>query len=283
MRRGLSVLVAVLMCAACGDPTSSETASDAPTPTQEPSPSPTEPEPESVLMPDLVGLRETAVGEALGELNERTTLDISSSWMPESIRDCSVPPGTAVRQSPAPGSVLRKRTEGDIEIWIAELDLERFRGPCDPADGELGPVRGADARLAREFYRFAADPALGAPFVDGDVWVGIEGGPAKAMLSADERADLAAWRFYAEYAERAGDMSPLDTLAASGGLYEVHRGVRPTCAFGYNEIPPDLAHLRAVTLAAAADTTSACMDWWGVVLYLDEDRIAGVALKLGAP
>lgn len=279
MRHCLAVLVVMLLGAGCetetapaGEPTASVSASAPATPS---------PLPDSVLMPDIVGLFDQQAGERLVEVYDQVEFFLGSSWTQQKVVDCDVVPRTIVRQEPAAGTPLSKRTE--IEVWMAELDLDRFRGPCEPGAGELGPVRGADARLAREFYRFAADPSLGAAFVDGEVWVGIEGGPAKAMLSADERADLAAWRFFAEYAERAGDMSPLDTLAASGGLYEVRRGVEPTCASGFNEIPPELAHLRAITLTTAPATITACMNWWGVVLYLDADRIAGVALKLGAP
>lgn len=278
MRRVLA-LVVLVCCAACGAQTGDERASDDPTsPSVSPTPAPSEPPP--VLMPDLVGLFDAEVGERMSEVYEELDL-LGGSWMPQKVTDCDVVPRTIVRQEPPPGTPLRKRK--GYEVWLAELDLERFRGPCEPAAGELGPVRGADARLAREFYRFAAAPSLGAPFVDGDVWLGVEGGPPEARLSAAERGNIAAWTFHAEYADRLGDMSPLDTLARSGGYYEVHRGVVPTCASGWNEIPDELAHLRAITLTTASDTITACMDWWGVVLYLDEGRIAGVALKLGAP
>lgn len=164
--------------------------------------------------------------------------------------------------------------------------LLRFRGPCEPSDGELGPVRGADARVAREFYRFAADPSLGGPFGTGGIRVGIESGPTKVYVPESQRNALTAWQVDTSYAERSGPFSPLDILASSGGYYEVHRGVLPACGFDAAgaDAPPELEGLRAVTLTVPRDVVSACMDWWGVTLFLDsEGYVRGVALRLGSP
>ena len=41
---------------------------------------------------------------------------------------------------------------------------------------------------------------------------------------------------------------------------------------------------RSISLTSPRETTDACMDWWSVTLYLDEDDlIRGVALRLGSP
>ena len=176
------------------------------------------------------------------------------------------------------------RRERTVEVRTAELDLDVFRGPCDPAGGDLGPVTGRDAVLARAVYRFAADPSLGAPFAPGDTWTGIEDGLASRTVSGGERGQLDAWRLDTSYAERSGPFSALDTLARSGGWYQLRRGVAATCPTGRDGAPPQLAGLRALTLTAPADTVSSCLDWWAVTLFLDsQDRVRGVALRLGSP
>lgn len=280
MRRCLTLLVVVLLVSACGDETQSTKAA-APSPTAAPT---SEPMPEPVLMPDLVGLFERQVDRRIGEIYVEGEREISQDRRGEVVLDCSVVPDMVIRQAPAPGTPLvRKRIQ--VKLWAAYLDLERFRGPCDPEDGELGPVRGADARLAREFYRFAADPTLGAPFVDGDVWFGIEGGPVHTWVSAADRTDPEAWEVDSSYAERIGPFSALDVLAMTGGRYEVHRGVVPTCNFPSEpEVPTELSGLRAISLTSAEDSIGSCSQWFGVTLFVDgPDRIAGVALRLGSP
>ncbi len=183
-------------------------------------------------------------------------------------------------QRPRAGALIERGTEAGVRL--VALDLRSFRGPCPGRD--LGPVRGADAELARAFYRFAADPSLGAPFADGDVWAGVEAGPASVTVSAAQRADLAAWRIDTSYAERVGPFSALDLLAGSGGWYELRRGVAETCGSTPPAAPRTLAGLRALTLTAPADTVSMCSQVWAVTLFLDEDdRIAGVALRIGSP
>jgi hypothetical protein len=229
------------------------------------------------VMPDLVGLSAAAVGARVADL------DIALSvGLPVVVR-CEARPGTVARQRPPAGT--RLRPGASVEIRMAALDVGAFRGPCAPDAGDLGPVHGPDAALARAFYRFAADPSSGGSlFVAGDVWTGIEDGIAETVVRRSERADLDAWRLDALYAERSGPFSALDLVAASGGSYEVHDGVAPTCGFGGSAAPAGLAGLRAVSLTAPADTTAACMDWWGVTLFLDgADRVRGVALRLGAP
>jgi hypothetical protein len=145
-------------------------------------------------------------------------------------------------------------------------------------------VEPADAAAARQFYRFASDPKLGAPFADGDLWVGIENGPAVLKLAEAARTDLAAWEIDTAYAERSGPLSALDVLARSGGYYELTRGVNTGCFTGEWRAPPELVGLRAVSFAAPSDTVSACMEWWSVTLFLDTDhRIHGVSLRLGSP
>lgn len=85
------------------------------------------------------------------------------------------------------------------------------------------------------------------------------------------------------YAEATGPFSALDVLASSGGYYELHRGVVPTCPAGNDKVPPGFAELRSISLTAPSDTTSACSEW-GVTLFLDgEKNIRGVALRLGSP
>lgn len=247
-----------------------------------PPPTSTREAPAPVLMPDLVGLPSAEAGRRLGRIEASARLGLSSNWGRPIIVRCGIRPRTIVRQKPAPGTTLERQMV--VQIRTSALDLEEFRGPCEPADGDLGPVAGPDAALARQFYRFAADPSLGAPFVSGEVWTGIENGPTAISLGEVERADLAAWQLGTGYAERTGPFSALDIVASSGGYYELHRGVAPTCPSGSDEAPPELAGLRAISLTAPRDTTRACLEWWGVSLFLDdENKIRGVALRLGSP
>ena len=228
------------------------------------------------LMPDLVGMPSAKAGERLGELG------LGSNWGRPIVVRCGARPRTVVRQRPAAGTPLRPDTT--VHIRTAALDLDRFRGPCEPFGKRVGPVAEADAALAREFYRFAADPSLGAPFASGDVWVGIEDGLKSISLAGSELGELVAWELDTGYAERSGPFSALDTLAESGGYYELRDGVAGTCPGGNDKAPPELDGLRAISLTAPDDVTSACLEWWGVTLFLDsQDRIRGVALRLGSP
>ena len=98
--------------------------------------------------------------------------------------------------------------------------------------------------------------------------------------------DPNAWQVGEGYAERMGPFSPLDILAGSGGYYEVHRGILPTCGFEAedDEAPPELSGLRAITITVPHDAMMACMDWWGITLFLDSQaHVRGVALRLGSP
>ncbi len=241
----------------------------------------TSPRPEPVLMPDLVGLPSAIAGRRFGEIEGAARLGLSSSWTrPITVR-CGVRPRTVAWQSPAPGTPLTPNAV--VHIRTAALNLKRFRGPCDPTHN-LGPALGKDAELARQFYRFAADPSLDAPFAPEGVWVGIEHGPTAVTLPSAQLADLGAWRLEGGYAEQTGPFSALDTVARSGGYYRLHRGILPTCGFGNGQAPPALGGLRALTLSAPKDVTMACMEWWGVTLFLDhDDQIRGVALRLGSP
>jgi hypothetical protein len=225
-------------------------------------------------MPDLVGLSSAEAGQRLAELG------LGSEWRTVTVR-CEALPGTVVRQSPAAGAAFADDTQ--VRLGVGALDLEEFRGPCDPAGGDLGPVTGPDAALARQFYRFAADPSLGAPFVDGDVWTGIEAGLLATTVSPARRADPSAWHLEGEYAERGGPFSALDVLAGSGGYFEVHRGIVGTCPTGDDDPPSELAGLRAISLTVPEASIDSCMNWWGVTLFLDGDAIRGVALRLGSP
>jgi len=57
-----------------------------------------------------------------------------------------------------------------------------------------------------------------------------------------------------------------------------------TCPERAGEAPAELEGLRTLSLSSPADVTSACLEWWGVTLFLDpQDRIRGVALRLGSP
>lgn len=223
-------------------------------------------------VPDLVGLDAAEAGRRLGELG------LGSTWDTVVVR-CEARPGSVVRQAPVAGAAITDATT--VRVRTARLDLDEFRGPCDLP--ELGPVSGPDAELARQFYRFAADPSLGAPFVDGRVWTGIADGLAATTVSAARRADLAAWQLDTEYAERGGPFSALDVVAASGGYYEVHRGIVGTCPGGDATAPAELAGLRAITLTVPEGSIDSCMSWWGVTLFVDHGRIGGVALRIGSP
>lgn len=262
----LALVAAVMVTGACGD--SGEEAGSRP----DPSPMPSTSVSEAALMPDLVGLGSAEAGRRLGELG------LGSTWGTVVVR-CEARPGSVVRQAPDAGAAITGETT--VRVRTARLDLDEFRGPCDLP--ELGPVTGPDAVLARQFYRFAADPSLGAPFVDGPVWTGIEDGLAAIALGGAQRAHLAAWQLDGEYAERSGPFSALDVVAASGGYYEVRRGVVGTCPGGSAKAPAELAGLRAITLTVPEDSIDSCMSWWAVTLFVDHDRIRGVALRLGSP
>lgn len=265
----VTALTTVTVTGACGRASDEVGESASPTPTTT---APSAPIADAVRMPDLVGLDSAEAGRRLGEL------DLGSTWDTVAVR-CEARPGTVVRQWPVAGTVIADETT--VRLRTARLDLDEFRGPCDLPD--LGPVTGPDAALARQFYRFAADPSLGAPFVDGPVWTGIEDGLAATTVSGARRADLAAWQLDAEYAERGGPFSALDVVAASGGYYEVRRGVVGTCPGGPATAPAELAGLRAITLTVPEDSIDSCMSWWGVTLFVDHDRIRGVALRIGSP
>ncbi|WP_121252104.1 PASTA domain-containing protein [Nocardioides ferulae] len=287
--RWATTVCTLLLLASCGSsdsdtPSAGEPESSAPTSTPASSPESPEASPSAdpVLMPDLIGMPQTLAGRALGRIEARHDLGLSSAWgRPVTVR-CGTRPETVAFQHPDPGTPLRPGTT--VRIRTAALDLARFRGPCEPVDGDLGPVTGPDATLARAFYRFAADPTLGAPFAPGAVWTGIEDGLAGTNLDEAARTDLSAWQLHTTYAERGGPFSALDVVAASGGYYELTRGVAGTCPAGEGEAPPELAGLRALSLTAPRDVTDSCMEWWGVTLFLDgEDHIRGIALRLGSP
>jgi hypothetical protein len=233
-------------------------------------------------MPDLIGLPSGEAGRRLGQIEAATHLELSSSWRRPVDARCETRPGTVVWQRPASGTPLERGTV--VDIRTAALNLKEFRGPCEPTDGDLGPVTGPDAALARQFYRFAADTELGAPFATGELWVGIESGQSSTTLTTAELADPVSWHLRDAYAERLGPFSALDILAGSGGYYQLHDGVAATCPMGNDKAPAELAGLRAISLTTPADIRRACLDWWAVTLFLDgEDHIRGVALRLGSP
>lgn len=278
--RLIALTVTPLFLAAC-QPQTDGSGEPAPGKAQPPAvSSPAMPAP--ARMPRLLRLPSVEAARRLGQIEARVNLGLTPSWgRPVSVH-CDARPGTVVRQKPAPGTRLGRGTE--VLIRTAALDLDEFRGPCDPRDADLGPVGGPDAVLARRFYRFAANTSLGAPFATGEVWTGIANGLAAARLGNGERERLEAWRPETDYAERTGPFSALDVVASSGGYYELHRGIARTCASGKVEAPHELAGLRAITLSAPADTTDSCSDWWAVTLFLDGDgKIRGVALRLGSP
>lgn len=269
----MALMVVALVVAACGAPSDQDggAARDGPS---NPTTPPTSKAVDVESMPDLVGLSSAEAGRRLGELG------LGSESRTVTVR-CEARPGTVVRQSPAPGAALTDGTQ--VRLGIGTLDLEEFRGPCDPADADLGPVTGPDAALARGFYRFAADPSLGAPFVDADVWTGIEDGLVATTVSPAQRADLDAWLLDGEYAEQGGPFSALDVLASSGGYFELHRGIVGTCPAGDDDPPPDLAGMRAISLTVPEGSIDSCMKWWAVTLFLEGDQIRGVALRIGSP
>ena len=281
--RWLATALVAIALAAVGCGSADSTVRHA-TPTKSPPPPPPSSitkEPAPVLMPDLIGLPSRVASQRIGRLEMRNRLGIGSHWQEPIPVGCGLRPDTVMRQRPRGGAPLERGTE--IQIRTAALNLDRFRGPCEPADGDLGPVTGADAALAREFYRFAADPSLGGPFAAVDIWVGIEDWPNALSLDPTDLTDLSAWEMHTAYAERSWPLSALDPVAASGGYYEVHEGVRAWC-FTSRDTPEAMAGTRAITLTAPSDTVSACMEWWGVTLFLDEDNlIHGVSLRFGSP
>lgn len=277
----IAAVIVAIGAAGCSsdDPTVQPTPTGSSAPRGNTSTTPEEPTTSTatgLVVPDLVGLPSTEAQEVLGELA------LGSSWGPPVLVGCEARPRTVVRQRPGAGTPISTRTT--VQVRTAALDLEQFRGPCPARVTSVGPVAGADETLAEDFYRFAADPSLGAPFADGGVWVGIGDGPTSTTVSGDSLDALASWELQTEYAERSGPFSALDVLAESGGWYELRDGVVGTCPESAGEAPPGLEGLRALSLSSPADVTSACLEWWGVTLFIDaQDRIRGVALRLGSP
>ena len=240
LARASALTIATLVLTSCTT-SPDDPAADPPrsvTPTRE---SPGVP-PAPVLMPDLIGIPSEVAFTRLARLKGRHGLNLGLTWARPVLVGCETRPETVARQYPKPGSPLKQRTE--VVIRTAEMDLAAFRGPCEPATGELGPVKGRDAGIARAFYRFAADSSLGAPFADTDIWVGIEDRPDAHSLSASELSNLSAWELRTAYAERSGPFSALDLLATSGGYFEVHRGIQG--CFTSNHTPSALAGTRAI-------------------------------------
>lgn len=228
-------------------------------------------------MPDLLGLPSVKASRRLSKLGLG-----SQTWGPDVAVGCEVRPHTVVQQRPAAGMPVRPNQ--DVRIRTAGLDLERFRGPCRGHEVAIGPITEPDLRLARRFYRFAADPSLAGGFAPGDVWVGIEDGQGSMNLAAADLDQLTAWEFDVLYAERSGPLSPLDVVARSGGYYQLRRGIVGTCPSGNDLAPEGLSGFRTLSLTSPRDVTSSCIDWWGVTLFVDSrDRIRGVALRLGSP
>lgn len=231
-------------------------------------------EPAQPLVPDLVGLPLAVAGERLAGLPADFGRPVTVG--------CEARPRTIVRQRPAAGTTLEPGAM--VHVRPAALDLDRFRGPCDPRWTPGGSLPEEDVRLARAFYRFAADPSLGGPFADGEVWAGIAEGPVAVMVTPARRSDLTAWQVETEYAEAVSPFSALDVVAASGGYYDLQDGVVGTCPGGPATAPPGFGRLRAISLTSPEDVTTSCIEWWGVTLFLDEaSRIRAVALRLGSP
>lgn len=232
--------------------------------------------PTVAVVPNLIDMPSARASEILGELG------LGSDWgRPVTVR-CEARPRTVVRQQPAAGDILS--TSMTVRIRTASLDLRSFRGPCDPSDPPPGSTSGADMELARQFYRFAADPSLGAPFAGEGVWVGIEDGPPSTTLTGNRIGELSAWEMGSGYAEQSGPFSALDTLAQSAGYYELRDGVTGTCPQRQGIGPPEMRGFRAISLTSPRDVTSACSEWWGVTLFLDaRGHIRGVSLRLGSP
>lgn len=237
--------------------------------------------PAGLTMPDLRGLLLVDALEELEGVRTRTDNFLRLQLGRAVPVGCEQRPRTVARQVPPPGTPIGSGTS--VRIRTAQLDLESSRGPCDPADRDLGTVDGADADLAWQFYRFAADPTLGAPFGER-VWVGIEDSSTGAWLSGPELMELDAWQIGTAYAEAVGPFSALDHLASSGGYFQINSGITPTCPDGNRDAPAGLSGMRALSLTSPAESFASCMDWWGVTLSLDgADRIHGVTLRKGSP
>lgn len=135
-RSCIALVLVVLLTAACSaDPAGSRGTASGDTETTSTQSSGTE-----LVMPDLVGLPADKASRRLGELEGRARLGLASSWRPQVVLDCEVRPHTIVRQAPTAGTPLTRRTE--VHVWTAELDLSKFRGPCEPPDGDRGPLTG---------------------------------------------------------------------------------------------------------------------------------------------
>ena len=118
--------------------------------------------------------------------------------------------------------------------------------------------------MARQFYRFAANPSLSATFTSGEVWVGIENGlTSTRSWVRPSSTTLTAWEMDAAYAEASGPFSPSrHPWRDSGGYYELHNGVAASCATTTRPVPVELVGLRAISLTAPTDVTRACLEWW---------------------
>lgn len=274
--RTLVVVAVALVVAGCAREAEPPSTTSEPAPVSTPTPTPTA---EAVLMPDLIGL---PANGAMGELGRiQTDLQLRLDWAAPVRVGCETRPGTVVRQQPAAGTALHRHTE--VVIRTGEMDVAVFRGPCEPEDGEVGPVRGAEAALARDFYRFAADPTQGGVFGTGSTWLGIESGLWETTVAEEDRYDLGAWSMDTNYAEASGPMAPLDLLARTGGYFEVHHGVEEACT-GDAAPPEDLETMRALSITPPSDVVGSCMEAWAITLFVDSGNvIRGVALRMGSP
>ena len=101
-----------------------------------------------VLMPDLVGMASAEAGRRIGEIEGTYRLGISSSWRSQVIARCGTRPDSVTRQRPAPGTPLKRRTV--VQVRTAALDLDKFRGPCEPTRDRDARRDVSGARLSRK-------------------------------------------------------------------------------------------------------------------------------------
>lgn len=163
-------------------------------------------------------------------------------------------------------------------------------------------VTAADLALVRAFAQFAVRPTPGYRDAVGFAAQGprIGLGPALQRTPTSDLAAESAWTFPARgFAGAAGPINILDvprehlmdTLFSrftdpSDTVTDlfVSSGDHRRCVGPPLPVPPELAHLRQLSMQPDPETLASCLDWFAVDLYLNRSgRVEAVSLDLLEP